>query len=73
MPDDFVPFYPDMPCWKAPLRFSKAPKRGCRCRVCEWAKARSEGEASLGLATGPVRPDTPEWAALLSLTGARTT
>lgn len=71
MPPDLVPFYPDMPCWRAPLRFSKAPKRACHCKVCEWAKARSEGEARLDLAVGPVKPGTPEWDALLSFAGAK--
>jgi hypothetical protein len=74
VPDDFVPFYPEMPCWKAPLRFSEAPRRKfCACRVCEWARARREGEARLGLTAGPVKPGTQEWEALLSLAGAKTT
>lgn len=67
MPDDDpIPFYPNLRCHMAPLRFAKAPKRGCYCRICDWARARNEGETLLAEARGPIRPGTPEWGALLA-------
>lgn len=63
--DDPIPFYPDLRCHRAPLRPGHAPKDGCDCRICQWALDRALNEVALNDATGPIRPGTPEWGALL--------
>ncbi len=70
MPES-VPYYPTMPCHLAPLRAGFAPKDGCECRVCLWARGRVAGEIALDI-DGPVRPGTPAWSALLALAGVPT-
>ena len=76
--DGPIPFYPALPCWRAPLRpvrdpwgelrASYTPREDCRCRVCLWARERTAGEIALDQ-DGPVRPGTPAWGALLTLAG----
>ena len=66
--DGPIPFYPALPCWRAPLREGSTPKPGCLCRVCQWARERTAGELALDH-DGPVRPGTPAWGALLTLAG----
>lgn len=59
--DEPVPYYPGFPCHLAPLRPGAAPLVGCDCRICEWARNKSD----LAGVTGPVLPGTPAWDALL--------
>lgn len=59
------PFYPDTPCWRAPLRPGHAPREGCPCKVCDWANRRKHNDLLLSLRPGPIRPGTLEWDALL--------
>lgn len=68
MMNDPIPFYPVMACHEAPLRFAKAPKRGCICRICQWARDRAAGAIALDI-DGPVTPGTPAWGALLAQAG----
>lgn len=65
MADEPIPYYPFLPCWRAPLPPNIAPFRNCRCRVCTWALARR-----VDIPEGPVIPGTPAWDALLALAGA---
>lgn len=66
MGDEPVPYYPLLQCWQAPLRPNIAPFRDCKCRVCDWARARL-----VAIPDGPVRPGTPAWDALLAIAGAQ--
>jgi hypothetical protein len=66
VPDEPVPYYPEMRCHMAPLPPGQAPEDGCICRVCDWARASSD-RAALDSATGPVTPGTPAWYGLLAL------
>lgn len=67
MPDEPIPFYPAMRCHMAPLPPGSAPVDGCDCRICQWGNALVRGTEALDRAVGPIRPDTPEWRALMVL------
>lgn len=62
MSDEPIPFYPNLACHLAPLRPGAAPLVDCRCRICDWARAKDALEVSVG----PILPGTPAWDALLS-------
>ena len=64
MGDEPIPYYPTMPCHMAPCPPGETPVRGCRCRICVWARTR-QAEDALFTTEGPIRPGTPAWQALL--------
>lgn len=66
MPDEVSPYYPDMPCYTAPLRPGSAPQDGCICKVCQWARLRQRDDLLLDAASGPIVPGTSAWKALLA-------